>query len=1526
MSDANPIGSFERVIEQFLVYLDTAFATSWREVNDERNAFLSSTTELFQPPLIEPIPLHRPSGITVPSLGSRLSIGTAAARANVQRIFIEAMERGLLFDLAIGGHDIYQHQWEMIDSAINGPENHCIITSGTGSGKTEAFLMPILAHIFTELEEANRLGTPFARHSNCDDWWSNSAWKTAQRALTPPQSVHLCPDEGDQRTPGLRAIIIYPMNALVEDQMRRLRMALDNEQMHDLYQTEFGGRRPRFARYNSATIGGTKEKGDQRGEDKVISDPKSGGITQMEDEFKETEFGLRGSATPRGVPAFFDLRVPDEKKGGFFAQNPYGCEQRCRWDIHESPPDILVTNFSMLQTLIMRQMDDPIFTQTKTYLNQPDAKFFLVIDELHLYRGTAGTENAYLLRLLLKRLELLPTQTNHPKLRILASSASLDPASSTDFLQDFFGIDPPVAPLTRDYKIITGKHADIGGVDPLSAALPSPVTLPISYQEFIDLADIQTEIDTTSLSASEATVIDNLATSLGVAPGPLPMGRLSDSLSSSNLNFNQLILHLCQEPVGAGYELRPRTMERIASTVFNLNLPLPTATDNIIDSDAWKAVKGLLRARGLVDLIPNNEPLLSMRIHSLLRNVKGMAALPDVATTPAAYIPATVPRLIGKIVPMGSGVQTDPVSGITNRALETLYCDRCGTTMFGGIRGITQKVGRPGAVARFALMDNDIDPNKSIPERVDERSYRDYAVFWPSSNSIHPDLISRVGGSNYEPVQHPFSYEPASPVPFPNRGPRGRRVWARAYLNPVSGEVTVDIRPPAGPTTIEGWTMRISYIQIFDIATGQYDRFNGAGGVQVSVDERNDDHLKELGKIRALPHDCPCCGEDFTARFNTGVKFGRLNPIRSFGTGFSEVSQLMVRGITDLMPTNDRKLMAFSDSRDGAARLAFTVEGRQRDELIYELAYRRLKDIAVIEPEIASAISASPPVPIPAGGPTEMQDRYNKAVPNLYYHQNIDISNEWSAVPAGNRLLIAAINRGVPGNPAYRVAKLEWILTPNTRGIFPTMTVSQTSSLSPLFLDLLKRGNNPGGLNDTATFPGPGSFPRPPWLDSIDTRANPPSIRSGSTNQVDTLDVFLKGDLMNAMMAGRSTLESAALGSFCIDVPAGSPPTGCQSLIDMASALGITGPQLIQVANGMLRILGRRYRYRKQGRADFSTTIKDKYGMEYLRKIATTYGVSNGSFPTAADHLAEVLFNRTIGTAASLAGSLLRDLSEAFDNDLYIKPQKISVRIAESGDVTIICPSCNEVHLESSVDLILICTRCYSDMSSGSRQTAQWHWSRDQKGSRLNIPSYQRPSLRLHTEELTGQTDNPARNQRLFRGIFGPNDNEDIDEINALCVTTTTEVGVDMGSLSSIYLANMPPQRFNYQQRVGRAGRRNQSFAYAWTMCRDLSHDAHYYKYPEKITGDPCPPPVLITQKKTIAKRLFAKECLREAFKTQRASITHRHPVDKNTDTHGEFGLMVNNDDKKGVVVIIQRMISTLYLLSLHVVLVCLAR
>jgi DEAD/DEAH box helicase domain-containing protein len=98
-------------------------------------------------------------------------------------------------------------------------------------------------------------------------------------------------------------------------------------------------------------------------------------------------------------------------------------------------------------------LEDKIFEQTRTWLADdpwrrepktyplPSRIFHLVVDELHTYRGTAGTEVAYLIRLLLHRLGISP---DSPQVRFLASSASLtnneNDAASRRYLKEFFGV------------------------------------------------------------------------------------------------------------------------------------------------------------------------------------------------------------------------------------------------------------------------------------------------------------------------------------------------------------------------------------------------------------------------------------------------------------------------------------------------------------------------------------------------------------------------------------------------------------------------------------------------------------------------------------------------------------------------------------------------------------------------------------------------------------------------------------------------------------------------------------------------------------------------------------------------------------------------------------------------------------------------------------------------------------------------------------------------------------------------------
>ncbi len=96
-------------------------------------------------------------------------------------------------------------------------------------------------------------------------------------------------------------------------------------------------------------------------------------------------------------------------------------------------------------------------------------------------------------------------------------------------------------------------------------------------------------------------------------------------------------------------------------------------------------------------------------------------------------------------------------------------------------------------------------------------------------------------------------------------------------------------------------------------------------------------------------------------------------------------------------------------------------------------------------------------------------------------------------------------------------------------------------------------------------------------------------------------------------------------------------------------------------------------------------------------------------------------------------------------------------------------------------------------------------------------------------------------------------------EINLLACSTTMEMGVDIGSVEAVLNTNVPPSIANYRQRVGRAGRRGQSFSSSLTFARSTPLDREAFRDPVKyLNGTLRSPQVKIDSGRIVQRHVNA--------------------------------------------------------------------
>ena len=1283
----NPIRLFENIRNMYLRYLDSPFDLRYEDLTEERQHLLDQDGRIYRHPLIEPVPAYRTSGESFGQAAQALLRGNWHTSEVAE---VAAFVDQGLFPSAL---TLHQHQRDVFEQVVVNRRD-AVVTTGTGSGKTECFLLPVVASI---VKESAVWSAPNQRPSQWD-WWNHSTMRGSRRrwAARIGQRAH------ETRPAAIRALLLYPLNALVEDQLARLREALDSPGARSWLQANRHGNMVFFGRYTGRTpISGNRT---------------SSSVTRLREELRNLEQDARAVA---GGPA--------ER----FFQSMDGAEMWSRWDMQDAPPDILITNYSMLNIMLMRLIETPILDQTRRWLEQSrEHVFHLVVDELHTYRGTPGTEVAYILRALFDRLGLAP---DSDQLRIISSSASLESGTAgLQYLEQFFGRN------RNRFQVIGGPSY----IDP-----PNPGAATSLSAHAGAFAQFAQDIDSgAAVSLPRAT--DSLRAAVG-APSPPSGSTAEEALSAvvEDVQATDALRLACT----LNQQIVPQTPSALASVLFPGAQQADLAADGLLGA--------LSHARNSAGVAP-----LPMRVHLMFRNLQGLWVCTDPGCVQAPQRSAACPTGILHYL-------ATLTCQCGARVLELLYCEACGEVLLGGYR---RDAGNPN---EWYLSPDHPDLEAAPDLASFDRDYERYAVFWPVTGNLTPASSDWTQDSV-------------------------RRAWRAAHLDPVDGRVGLGGAPQGA---------RSGYLYYVPSIHGPNPPSPGIAR-------------------EAYPARCPRCDADWARR--TVIS----SPIRTQRTGFQKIAQVLSDGLLrDLAQpplSTDRKLVVFSDSRQDAAKLSAGMRFSHYRDALRQALMTALAQQGAGPQAFAAQCQGSA---LPA-------DQFQAAAAFQAEH------------PQEATIIAMAANAATAGSPStsdpaltnQQVAQL--ILRRAANGPFRiTQVVADVSAR------LLGKGMNPAGYGKDALWTDPENR-RGSWRDLYQWPqggtpvAKPQSQLSQS--QRDHLRKIQEGsavELMDILFAsGRRSIESLLLALPTTDRianPAGS------SLIQ-------------EGADGSIRLLGSRKRLSSHPSSSQNTV--PGYVAGYLTTVAQQHGI------TPASYIDDVVHYLTASGCLNTAHHYLNV------NSLCIQPAGTSFHE---------CTQCRRIHLHESGG---VCTDCWSPLgppqpTAGAQLSADYYsYLATQAGE----------VFRLNCEELTGQTSKgeARRRQRLFQDICLPSPQENLlaDPVDLLSVTTTMEAGVDIGSLLAVMMANMPPMRFNYQQRTGRAGRRGSGLSVALTLCRGRSHDDYYFQRPERITSDPPPQPYVDMRRQAIIQRVLAKEILRQAF----ASLNLFGG--RSDSVHGEFGTAAN--------------------------------
>ncbi len=1320
------IGIYERISQAHRLHLESEFPLRNEHLASERRAVLKRSNLLDRLPLIEPTPVFPSMPETVEESLAGLGHGFSDAQH-------------LLGNLLPPGSRLWRHQWQALSTVIL-QKKDLVIATGTGSGKTECFLLPFMAQMANESLKWSPMGTPQKDRF----WWGDGSAKKPPGPL--PQWHH------SSRPHAVRALVLYPLNALVEDQLRRIRTSFDSPEAHLWLDRNRGGNRILFGRYTSQTPIPGKSPASSSSQKRRLATE----LCEMADTYHAIQNGIKEGKLEAEVAHFFP-----SLNGG---------EMWSRWDMQVTPPDILITNYSMLNIMLMREIESGIFLQTKKWLAEdPENVFYLVVDELHFYRGTPGTEVAYIIRLLLDRLGLDVTSK---QLRIIATSASIENSKeSRNFLEQFFGR------KASGFQIIVEKQKYDRNVD--TQRLKNLKSQFRSFAESI--------INPWSYSESEETAKSEIINQ-GLTRLLTEMGHF-DPQSSSSLN----------EQLGTAFENlgAPDVLKNVCTLSGS---PEPTATSidfvskNIFgpfqEDDNKLALRGLFWALTYARR-KNGTAICPVRGHLFFHHLPGLWACSNNHCQEAEPFENR---------PFGALYGERKIScRCGGRILELIVCKTCGESFLGGFRG--KDPSRPDLLYVAA----DHPDLEGAPDRVpDTRNHGKYVVFWPALDSRRPPGTGRYRSKSWK--------------------------WIKRQLDPITGAL-LDPLLSVPNSTVPGYIYSI-----------------------------------EDEQMPALPPVCPLCSADHSRRSKAS------SPLRPHRSGFQRAAQVIAGGLQrESHHAAKRKLVLFSDSRQDAAKLAAGISGDHFKDVIRLLISDSQKAFTAL---LLSSFSILKGNPLWAPRLEELRDEF----PQFFHDLDRFPGNTPETIEVQSRF------KELKGHLDFAV--FQWAADPSSTKL-PQSIKSRISGYPHiisfldlrdiLFFKLLEIGICPGGENFHSNFYEDSLDKRwHSWRDCFDWSDIPrpkegEELSGSAIAHIKNLKETLLSEIVWVLFPSMShNYESLGLGIVTMDP-------------DSSEAEKLIGP-----AKRLIRYLALR-------RVFLGTTWHQQPISTKTAPLPKLFTSHLETAQLSVQDLQALLYGKKV----ILPG----------EYSPLLNPAKLWLQIVPKSDTGPIpgfrCGRCNAFFLDSNPG---VCTEC-----GGALNTSQVTPSMDYFHF---LDSQQFPTFRLSCKELTAQTDkeDKVKRQRCFQDVFLDDEDPVSSGIDVLSVTTTMEAGVDIGSLPAVMLSNVPPERFNYQQRVGRAGRRGSGLSLAVTLCRNRTHDDYYYHHPESITGDPPPPPYVDTSSTSIFKRVLIKEILRRAV----SQLDYDEIRGVRDSVHGEFGstqrwektkdslLLFLNDNRTEIAQIIQ--------------------